>query len=199
MKIFNSDGSEAEMCGNGLRCFGHYLAHSNRGDRWKIETLSGILDLWTEEEVTHYRQQTDPSPGSLTLEIEGANLSLLSCCTGVPHAVLFVPDLTAVDILRLGNKIRHHPRFAPDGVNVNFVELLAPDKIAVRTYERGVEGETEACGTGACAAALAMNAQHPIQIHFRSGDSLWVSVENENTFHQWGPAHQLFKGEILLT
>jgi hypothetical protein len=112
--------------------------------------------------------------------------------TGVPHAVLFVPDADKAMVLPLGAEIRHHPHFAPRGTNVNFVQVLGPGQIRVRTYERGVEGETLACGTGVTASAL-ITAElrgfpSPIQVQVQSGDTLEISFDRANgQFHQRRP------------
>jgi diaminopimelate epimerase len=123
----------------------------------------------------------------------------------VPHAVSFVDDLENFDVVKNGAAIRYHERFSPKGTNANFAKVLAPDHIAIRTYERGVEGETLACGTGMCAAALIHNlltdAPSPIKVDVAGGDTLEIGFERtgENTFTNVtlsGPADFVFEGDI---
>ena len=126
--------------------------------------------------------------------------------TGVPHAVLFVPDADKAMVQELGPEIRRHPRFAPKGTNVNFVQVLGPGRIRVRTFERGVEGETLACGTGVTAAALISSRVHkfpsPVQVQVQSGDQLEVSFQDQNggfgEVRLAGPAQFVFEGKISI-
>ncbi len=158
MRIINADGSEAEMCGNGARCLALYIAarHKPAGLSFVIETLAGPVAARVSggrAAVCLGRPRGIRLERPLTLRGRGIHVDELD--TGVPHAVVFVEDLAAVDVGRIGAAIREHRAFAPRGTNVDFVEQLDGDRIAVRTYERGVEAETRACGTGAAAAAVA--------------------------------------------
>lgn len=159
LRIFNSDGSEAEMCGNGARCAAVFASARNIADSpMTLETRAGIIKASVSGNNASI-QLTDPQleKGEITLDVDGETLILYHINTGVPHAVLFVKDLWNIsdeDIRRKGRCIRFHRIFEPEGTNVDFVEIEGPGNIHVRTYERGVEGETMACGTGASASAL---------------------------------------------
>jgi diaminopimelate epimerase len=165
MNIFNSDGSEAEMCGNGARCFALFLSlHSRKKTgRLRIETAAGIVEAIIGKDTISVKL-TDPGAPVFDMPVDVLGRSLRVNCinTGVPHAVIFVEGLGAIDVDGLGRAIRYHQKFAPAGTNVDFIEITGPDAIAIRTYERGVEGETLACGTGSCAAALIANAAYGI-------------------------------------
>jgi diaminopimelate epimerase len=204
--FYNSDGSSAEMCGNGARCFARFVRRLTGGDGpISFETRAGVITaLFKDSNVTvnltppkdlKLRQQVP-----LTLGVAKIN----SLDTGVPHAVLFVPDADKAMVSILGAEIRNHPHFAPKGTNVNFVQVLGPGRIRVRTYERGVEGETLACGTGVTASAL-ITAElraypSPVQVQVQSGDTLEISFERSNgQFTQvglTGPAEFAFEGRI---
>ncbi len=160
MRIFNADGSEAEMCGNGARCAALYSAR-RQGARGKghreisIETKAGIIESKVSGNNVKIKL-TDPKNIKLDIPIKINNhlLRVNFINTGVPHTVIFVEGLEKIDVVGLGKQIRYNKRFAPKGTNVDFVEVLNNNSIKVRTYERGVEDETLACGTGAAASAL---------------------------------------------
>lgn len=155
-RFFNSDGSEAEMCGNAGRCAARFAVLKGIAPpRLSFETKAGIIAA----EVFDRRvklQMTEPFGLELDLEIplEGERLFFDFINSGVPHAVKFVSEVASIPVKDLGRKVRYHPLFQPAGTNVNFVQLLDRHQIQVRTYERGVEDETLACGTGAIASAL---------------------------------------------
>lgn len=157
MRIINADGSEAEMCGNGARCMAAYIAANLKPSKslFGMETLAGEVMAQAEGETARVRLSNpkDYRP-ELNITVASQKLQVHYIDTGVPHVVLFVDGLQEVDANSLGALIRNHPRFAPRGANVNFVEYTREGMISVRTYERGVEAETLACGTGAVAAAL---------------------------------------------
>jgi diaminopimelate epimerase len=157
MRIFNSDGSEAEMCGNGARCVVYFLANTTpraKGEI-KIETRAGILSAQTgKEEVKINMTQPKNIKLGLTVKLRSHSLKLNFINTGVPHTVILCEGLERIDVFSLGKLIRFHKRFKPAGTNVNFIEPVQLDKIKIRTYERGVEEETLACGTGSVAAAI---------------------------------------------
>jgi diaminopimelate epimerase len=177
--FFNSDGSEAEMCGNGGRCVA-WLAHHLEiaPAHLTFETAVGLLDA----DVTgkNVKLQLPPST-DLTLDIgvtvDGREFSLDFINTGVPHVVIMADDLEQVDVVGWGRPIRYHHRFQPAGTNVDFI-VVHGGEIAVRTYERGVEDETLACGTGAVAAALVAARRglvgSPTTVVVRSGETLMV-------------------------
>ncbi|MCX6912752.1 MAG: diaminopimelate epimerase, partial [Verrucomicrobia bacterium] len=136
--------------------------------------------------------------------LSGGAQTIHSLNTGVPHAVLFVPDADRAMVQELGREIRRHPQFAPKGTNVNFVQLLGPNHIRVRTYERGVEGETLACGTGVTASALIAARLYgftsPVKVRVQGGDQLEVSFKEDNgefaEVRLTGPAQFVFEGRI---
>ncbi len=157
MRIFNADGSEAEMCGNGARCVAQYASRTRRSLRRsvRIETKAGII----ESEIlgnTIRIKLTDPKDIKLNIPLRLGDKWLRAnfINTGVPHAVVFVEGLEKLDTPGIGRMIRYHRHFKPAGANVDFVECIGSHSIRIRTYERGVEDETLACGTGSVAAAL---------------------------------------------
>jgi diaminopimelate epimerase len=205
-EFFNNDGSAAEMCGNGARCFARFVQKlTGTKDDFTFETGAGIIRAsLSGERVTVSLTQ----PGALKLN-EAVDLSvgrqnIHSLNTGVPHAVLFVPDADQAMVQQLGQEIRRHPHFAPKGTNVNFVQRLGPGDIRVRTYERGVEGETLACGTGVTASALIAASLHelqsPVKVQVKSGEQLEVSFQRQNgdfsDVRLTGPADFVFEGRI---
>lgn len=181
MRIFNADGSEAEMCGNGARCAALYsVGRSRRSAQGNVvlETKAGLISSVVRGENVKVRL-TDPKGIAVrSIELGGRSLKVYSIDTGVPHAVIFVAGLSDVDVQQLGRAIRYHAAFAPKGTNVNFVEVRSRDSIAVRTYERGVEGETLACGTGSSASAIifARESWHsgPVKVITQSTEVLSV-------------------------
>lgn len=157
MRIINADGSEAEMCGNGARCMAVYIAHKFAlvPEVFTMETLAGKIHASASGEMASV-QLSAPKDYRADIEIKVADkkMSVHFINTGVPHTVIFVQGIQEMEIEALGRLIRHHQAFAPKGTNVNFVERVKAGYLAVRTYERGVEAETLACGTGSVAAAL---------------------------------------------
>ena len=157
MRIINPDGSEAQMCGNGARCMAAYIAANAQAVKtlFGMETLAGEILAEAKDGAARVRLP-DPKDYRPNLNITVANQKLEAhyIDTGVPHTIVFVDGLQEVNVNSLGALVRHHPRFAPRGTNVDFVERARDGMVSVRTYERGVEAETLACGTGAVAAAL---------------------------------------------
>ena len=207
MRIFNADGSEAEMCGNGARCVAFWLnaKRKSAGSKFKIETKAGIIAT----EVIGNRARirlSDPKDIELDipLKVYNRNLKVNFINTGVPHTVIFVQGLEKIDVFNLGQAIRYHKGFVPEGTNVDFVEVLGHNSIAIRTYELGVEDETLACGTGSAAAALIFTlqtkAQDKIYIHTRGKEILAVYFKRtEDRFSEvWleGKAGIVFQGRI---
>lgn len=207
-EFFNSDGSTAEMCGNGARCFARFTARlTGGGDGLSFETGAGVIRARIDE--THGRVTvtlTDPRAMRLNerIDVDGSDTTLHSCNTGVPHAVIYVNDADAAMVQATGRAVRMHPHFAPRGTNVNFVEVLRPNAIRVRTYERGVEGETLACGTGVTAAAL-VSAEvrqfvSPVRVQVAGGDWLEVAFQRRDGEYSnvqlTGPADFVFEGHI---
>lgn len=155
MRVFNVDGSEAEMCGNGARCAALYMRIKKIKARIKIETLAGVVDSEVKSNKVRIKL-TDPKnlKESLPVNVGKRKIEVNYINTGVPHVVVFVEGLDKIDIVALGRYLRFHRKFVPKGANVNFVEVLDRGSIKIRTYERGVEDETLACGTGSVAAAV---------------------------------------------
>ncbi|MBC8436355.1 MAG: diaminopimelate epimerase [Candidatus Omnitrophica bacterium] len=183
MRIFNADGSEAEMCGNGARCIALYISRRGSAQK-KIETMAGIIQAQVNGDNVKIKL-TDPKDIKLdiSLKVNNRELAVNFINTGVPHTVIFVEGLQNIDVFDLGRQIRYHKKFAPAGTNVDFVEVFNNDSIGVRTYERGVEGETLACGTGVVAAALIADYKlraadfRKINVKTRSGEVLRVYFE----------------------
>lgn len=208
MRYYNADGGEAEMCGNGARCFGRFvnLLHQDALQTVRFETMAGMISAAFEGERVRINM-SEPHGLKLNqrLVVDGRELTVHSVNTGVPHAVVMVDDLDEADVLGTGRGLRFHEAFAPKGTNANFVTVLGPDSIAIRTYERGVEGETLACGTGMVACGLIHHelagAPSPVQVRVKGGDTLEVGFE-EPAPHQYrnvtlfGPADFVFEGEV---
>jgi diaminopimelate epimerase len=208
MRYYNADGGEAEMCGNGSRCFARFVQKLGAcRDKVTFETQAGVIRAEIEGRNVIVNL-SDPGPMQLrqVVKLSSGEAKIHSINTGVPHAVLIVEDVEKAQVHALGNEIRYHPHFAPKGTNVNFVQLLEDNRIRVRTYERGVEGETLACGTGVTASALVTHAlfqlPSPISVRVQSGDLLEVSFLRENdayrAIHLKGPADFTFEGAIEL-
>jgi len=180
-RFFNSDGSSADLCGNGARCAARFAWLNHIAEsRMTFETEAGMIQAQVDRGRVRISM---PEPKDLrmdiALEVAGKSFAMDSIHTGVPHAVILTDDTDRLDVVGLGRQIRFHPVFAPAGTNVNFVRLL-PDgqHIAVRTYERGVEDETLACGTGSVASALVVASRYnwssPVRVLTRSGEELCV-------------------------
>jgi len=197
-RFFNSDGSIGEMCGNGGRCAARFAYEKGiAGHSMTFSTLAGPIHA----EVHGRRvkvQLTRPrlfNP-ALHIKVDGQDYTLFYIDTGVPHVVLKVSDIKNFPLVEVGRKIRFHEKFGPAGTNFNIVEAAGTDSLAVRTYERGVEGETLACGTGSVAAALMasmkMGMTTPVSIQASSGETLTVSWEGEEG--DWDPVY--LEGEV---
>jgi len=205
-EFYNSDGSTAEMCGNGARCFARFIQKvAGAKGQTTFETGAGIITgIFEGERVTV--NLTKPADLCLSEGIKTSTgpLSVHALNTGVPHAVIFVADADKAMVQQIGAEIRYHEHFKPKGTNVNFVQVLGPNFIRVRTYERGVEGETLACGTGVTAAALVSSRVHrftsPVRVQVQGGDTLEVSFkESDGGFSDVklnGPADFVFNGRI---
>jgi diaminopimelate epimerase len=192
MRIFNADGGEASMCGNGLRCLANFLRElGEKKDLYTIETMYDKHTVSYRDDAVMTTMSL-PKDISLQQEIYGYTTDILN--TGVPHAVIFVDDVDAINLKTIGKKIRHHERFLPEGVNVDFAEICFNNKIKMRTYERGVEHETLACGTGAVAVAMAASynkkIEFPVDIITRSQDILKVYKDCSIL----GPARLIYRG-----
>lgn len=216
MRIFNADGSEAEMCGNGVRCFTLYLKKEGLWDRpgLSVETLRGIIRTsWVGEQIRvdmgppvldAARIPTAKTSGRAIMEkinVDTKDFYVTAVSMGNPHGVIYADDLTDELVLGWGKKLESHP-FFPKKANIEFVKVLSNTEIRMRVYERGC-GETMACGTGACAAVVAgvINARHgkSVTVHLLGGDLLieWDAGQNSPVF-MTGPAKWVFKGETNL-
>lgn len=201
MRIFNSDGSEAEMCGNGIRCLAHFIFELGLVDKeFSIETMhQQMLVCFDGCQVRVEMPPVTDHKYFIPLSVEGQELTLHFLDTGVPHVVLFVEDISDDAHLTLAPHIRFHPHFQPKGTNVNFAKIHSDNSVEVRTYERGVEAETLACGTGAVAIALAAAKVHnlpsPVTIRTRSADL--ISVSFDQGLSMAGPAVRTFEGFFL--
>lgn len=180
MRIFNPDGSEAEMCGNGVRCLAKYAAQAKiTSATHSIETLAGRIEAQVRGDVVKAKMST---PRDLKLDVsvdvEGRKVLLHLIDTGVPHAVQVMERVSEAEVNRLGRALRRHKRFAPKGTNVNFISIGKDSSVEIRTYERGVEAETLACGTGSTAAALVAatlkGLRSPVCVKTRGGEVLRV-------------------------
>lgn len=205
-RFFNADGSEAEMCGNGARCVARFAYMQGiAAARMRFETLAGIVEASVADtQATIRMTQPHSFRFDRQIEIAGQLLMVHSVDTGVPHAVLFVDDIDSIDVVGLGRQIRHHPDFAPAGTNVNFIGQQE-EGFRIRTYERGVEDETLACGTGAAAGALIAAAKgfavSPVAMVTSGGVSLTVQLsgyqdKGTDVVLLKGPAHLVYKGEL---
>ncbi len=213
MRYYNADGGEAEMCGNGARCFARFAGRlvGTPVNRIAFETAAGVIRAEFASGEMVQIDMGSPRDGRPveTLAVAGETLNVHFLNTGVPHAVVFVDDVENTDVIRLGAALRYHARFAPRGTNANFAQIVAPGRIVVRTYERGVEGETLACGTGTVASALTYAAIHPevaspVTVRVRGGDDLRVGFTRgadglpTGRATLTGPADFVFSGEIAL-
>ena len=238
MRIFNADGSEAKMCGNGVRCVGKYVYDKGYTDKTnlKIDTMSGIKYLTLEtmagsvvsvsvdmgkgedkgdlslnipntannySNISMNLQKTELPFGSKSFDLNTDSLNVIckSVSTGNPHAVIFVKDAENAPLTTLGPIIEHHEAF-PDGVNVEFVEVLSRNELRMRVWERG-SGVTMACGTGACASAFAAvknkycDYDTPIHI-ILDGGVLTISISSDDEITMQGPATFVYEGDIKL-
>lgn len=206
MRIFNADGSEAKMCGNGIRCVGKYVYEKGYTDKkhLRIETMSGIrgLDLKVSggrvRSVTVDMGKAEPSEDA-TLLVDGETVICTPVSVGNPHAVIFVEDIGKAPLTALGPKIEHNDFFS-EGVNVEFVQVLGEGELRMRVWERG-SGVTMACGTGACASAAAAvkkrfcRAGEPISVHL-DGGTLEIAVASDYGVTMTGPAEFVYEGDI---
>ncbi len=216
MRIFNADGGEAEMCGNGIRCFAKYCYENNIAKKkaLKIETLAGIKRVWLtlrDGEVERVKvdmgspvleRSSLPMLGRGTcidedLEVDEERFKVTCLSVGNPHCVIFMEDVKNFPIHQIGPKIENHKLF-PNRMNVEFVKILNKGELIVRVWERGV-GETLACGTGACASVVAGNLLKKIDnkatVHLLGGD---LEIEYSESILMTGPAEKVFEGILFL-
>ena len=205
-RFYNSDGSVAEMCGNGARCVARF-AYLNgiAGPDMLFETQAGIVYAQVAGESVKVKM-TDPLDLRMdySIELKNSSLSISSVIIGVPHAVIVKDMIEDAEVVQAGREIRFHDMFAPAGANVNFVCHLKDNIIEIRTYERGVEDETLACGTGAVASAIIMarkmKVKSPVYVLTRSGGYLKIFYqENDGKYHDIyleGDARIIYKAQL---
>ena len=207
MRIFNADGSEAKMCGNGIRCVGKYVYDTGYTDKTRltVETLSGVKTLrlilrqGVVDRVTVSMGKAEVAPKQ-TLDAAGEPVGYVPVSVGNPHAVVFCDDAEAAPVTTLGPLMERHPAF-PGGINVEFVQVLSPRELRMRVWERG-SGVTMACGTGACASTAAAVSQGycipdtPITVRL-DGGALEVTVAPDGEVTMTGPAAFVYEGETI--
>ena len=223
MRMFNADGGEAEMCGNGVRCLGKYVHDHERSaaNPLRVETAVGIRSIELRLDPAGKVAAATVDMGQPILDPEKIPVGIpqqrlidlpirpsqhafkMTCVSmGNPHAVIFVDDVAAVALERVGPELEHHPLF-PQGVNVHFVQVHSPAEVTARTWERG-SGATLACGTGACATtvAAAITGRVPLDrevcVSLPGGD-LWIMVPKDlSAVYMTGPAERVLEGETEL-
>lgn len=207
MVYFNADGSRAEMCGNGARCFTAFALEHGVGtpDKVRFLTDAGLISAQVRgDQITI--QMTAPHDLRLhqPVPLKAGSTEVHHINTGVPHAVRFVDDVTKIDIRPEGSELRFHAAFKPKGANANFAQIEPDGLVVIRTYERGVEDETLACGTGVTAVGILAHLVHgtklPVRLRVASGDVLTVNFarhgDNINDVTLTGPAKTVFRGSI---
>lgn len=206
MRIVNADGSEADMCGNGARCAALY---SNQvlglPNEFSMETLAGNIDSTILEDKIRVRL-TDPHDfrDIVPIEVKDGIFYCYHINTGVPHLIVFEENVSEFPVAKIGRELRFHEAFQPEGANVNFVEIHDPGLVQVRTYERGVENETLACGTGSTAAAIVSvligKCAVPVNVQTQSGEILKVSFDYQKydvtNVYLEGKAQFVYEGSI---
>ena len=214
-RIFNSDGSEVEQCGNGARCFARFVVDKRLTvkKQIRVETKGGIieLNLRPDGQVTvdmgaprlvpeQIPFQADAEALSYAVEVDGQSVQLAAVSMGNPHAVLRVDNVDSAPVHSLGPKLEHHPRF-PKRVNVGFLQVINRQQARLRVWERGA-GETQACGTGACAAAVAAIRQgwmdSPLQLELPGGSLSIEWAGPGQPVMMTGPAVRVYEGQIRL-
>ncbi len=205
-RFYNSDGSRAEMCGNGARCVSRFAyLEGIAGKTLSFETDAGIISAAVNGKKVKIKM-TDPADlgDEASLELANTTLACRSINTGVPHAVIEVENLQRMDVVGVGREVRNHPAFAPNGTNANFIQLENDGTLGIRTYERGVEDETLACGTGNVAAALISSLRHglpsPIKLLTRSNEYLSIYFDKKgdvfSDVYLEGDARVIYTGEL---
>jgi len=206
MRIINPDGSEAEMCGNGARCSAYYAHVNGCGENIDFETKAGMISATVRDRLVKLKMS---EPKDLKMNINlgiGQNIVVTHFInTGVPHAVHVVEgDIEAYNVKDVGMAVRRHHVFEPEGTNANFVKPLDKKTAVIRTYERGVEDETLACGTGTTASAIILGilgyALPPVKMRTKSGEVLTVYYDlagnKVNNVYLEGPAEVVYEARI---
>lgn len=213
MEIYNADGGQVEMCGNGIRCFAKYVYDHGltKKKELEVETLAGIvrprlvgnqIEVDMGEPVLEGRKIPVEADGRITdhpLEVDGIAYQVSCISMGNPHCVLYLEDLDHLDIEGIGPRFEHHP-FFPKRVNTEFVQLLSPREVRMRVWERGA-GETLACGTGACAVtvagAMTGRTERKITVRLLGGDLL-IDWRENNRVYMTGGAEEVFQGTVKI-
>ncbi len=206
---YNADGRQASMCGNALRCTARFARQELRGGtRVLIETACGVREARVKRDSVEV-EMGRPRGLRRNFRVSLPRRAIVGDVvdTGVPHFVTRVRSWKSLDVESVGRQIRSHSAFRPDGINVDFVVREAHDSFLIRTYERGVEAETLACGTGAVAAAVCLAArglaEPPVKLRTRGGDSLTVRFEDRanplSHMRLEGPAQVIYEGKIALS
>jgi diaminopimelate epimerase len=201
-RFYNADGSEAEMCGNGGRCAARFAYLKGiAGERMSFATLAGTMRAEVDQKGTVKLQLARPTDLKLDypIRLDDKEIFLSSVNTGVPHAILLTDHVDRAPIEELGRPVRYHKSF-PKGTNVDFVEIIDRENVKIRTYERGVEGETYACGTGAAAVGVVLREKgltdHIVNMWTRGGEIIRVYV-NEDVYLE-GSARVIYAAELWM-
>ena len=204
ISIYNEDGSCAQMCGNGLRCaieFARSLEMINK--QAIIETDAGIFKGEILDTAIRV-EMIEPHSGEMNIALQvpvDQKIEAHFINTGVPHLVIFSDNVDGIDIDKLGRFLRFHEKFSPDGTNVDFVQLMGNNCLKVRTYESGVVGETQACGTGATAAAVIAHRLHhvnqPVEVLFKGG-KLTIDILDDDKIFMTGPVRTVYVGAFKM-
>jgi diaminopimelate epimerase len=207
-RIFNTDGSEAEMCGNGARCAAAFAVEQGiAGHTMRIKTPAGIIEGRINGADTAIKM-TAPSglKTGISINVGSRKMTMHIINTGVPHTIILTECIEDEPADKLGRIVRYHDHFKPAGTNVDFVQVMPQGHIRVRTYERGVEAETYACGTGAVASAIICNelgkvSGPPVHVHMKGGVLKIDFTKRDKTYRDvWlmGPVMTIFTGEVIL-
>lgn len=206
-RIFNADGSEAEMCGNGARCAALFAFDQKiAGRHMHFKTLAGIIEAKINSDDVSIRM-TEPHnlQKDIRIDVKTRQHLVHFINSGVPHTIVFTDSLASVPIEELGRAIRMHGYFSPAGANVNFVQIIENGHISVRTYERGVEAETLACGTGAVASAIisayVKNFPPPVRVTMPGGElQIDFTIDRETVTDVWlsGAVDTVYTGNLIL-
>jgi diaminopimelate epimerase len=211
MEIYNADGSQVEMCGNGIRCFAKYVYEHGltQNKELEVETLAGIIrprivgdlvEVDMGEPILEGRKIPVDADGQIVnrpLVVDGRTYTVTCVSMGNPHCVLYLDDIESLDLEKIGPDFEHHP-FFPKRVNTEFIKVLSPSEVNMRVWERGA-GETWACGTGASAVAVAGvlggKTERKLRVHLKGGD-LFIEWRDNNRVYMTGAAEEVFQGTV---
>jgi diaminopimelate epimerase len=211
MEIYNADGSQVEMCGNGIRCFAKYVYDHGltRKKQLEVETLAGIIrpqivgelvEVDMGEPILEGRKIPVDADGQIVnrpLTVDGQTYPVTCVSMGNPHCVLYLDDIDSLDLQKIGPRFEHHA-FFPKRVNTEFIKVLSPNEVNMRVWERGA-GETWACGTGASAVTvagvLAGKTERELTLHLKGGD-LFIEWRDNNRVYMTGAAEEVFHGVV---